>query len=350
MNRQSFAWVAVSLGCGCLLCGCPAAGKSKADSGNEIPPIHVKQPPEKLGQGTAPGCDGVTERGLCEGKTAVTCDLESGTQRRVECGALGQKCVVDSTRGARCVKPDPAAGNPSCEAGLDLTGKCVGTTAWFCDPKQGTFSYNCGEDGFVCLDDARSCGYEGAYCCPPKSGSTPASDGGAPPQDAGAGGCKGLDLRGECGGTDHQTLRYCDNNRVVELDCKARNLECVVDRCVAGAFCCPKDAEPGECATVGRSGVCDPDGTLRFCGLDGKVRKVPCADYGYVCSVNTCSAAVADCCDLTCEDLPAEGKCEGPLILLCGSNGEVDYFDCNQTTKKCCCTTSGIPDCCVCPK
>lgn len=286
--------------------GSPSAVEGEADAA----PIRVKTPTSNERSGTAPACDGVTEHGVCEDGAAIKCDVEAGELRRTDCDALGQRCVVDSVEGATC-----ETGEATCDGDLDFDGFCDGEVARWCDA-EGEKAWDCAADGFSCVVDVCE---QGAFCCD-EGGGNGGGNGGDPE-------CEELGYYGECGGEYGQTARFCLDGEVIELDCLSDPaFSCQLDVCIEGADCCAGDF---ECPELGIEGECSGE-TVRYCNADDEYQEFRCTDFGMVCS-DECNPEGADCCDLSCDDVPDQGMCIGDWLLFCDA-GTLEKVNCPDAT------------------
>jgi hypothetical protein len=307
--------------------GCGPSGSADAP---DAAPIRIKEPPgSKQGNETAPGCDGVPQRGECKDGVAIYCDVtnpEQGEIRRIDCKARGSACVVDTGGGRGAICSDIAGtgtGGP-CDSGVDYHGFCANTTAVWCDEEAAmTLAWECSSDGLQCQVDTCA---DGAYCCT-------ASGGGQ------NGACGGLDFFGECGGPNGQTARWCGADGLHEINCAAQGKTCEVNSCATGAYCC------GECETLGLGGACEGN-TVRYCE-NGTIREYSCSQ-GESCQVGTCFWG-AECCEAEdeCATIGAAGVCDGNTVRYCLS-GEIMTDNCTAQGKTCQVDTCspGLADCC----
>jgi len=312
-----------------LIFGLAACGGGAGGPGNggdlDASPIKVKTPPQpKEGTGTAAACGGVTARGECQDGTAVYCDLQRESIRKIDCKAQSRECLVDSGRGAICKElvgtgtPDP---NSPCQSGVSTAGFCTGDTAVWCDDEsKQTVAWDCAADSLSC--QTSTC-RDGSFCC--------TADGGDPPTQGGGDGtdeCGGLDFNGVCEG---ETAKWCENGKPQTLDCDGLNKRCESDTCATGAFCCGGAGGGNtECDQLGLAGECSGN-TLRFC-LGGDIFEIGCTGND-TCQKNTCFSGAA-CCPPTetdeCTELGFDGVCDGDTVRYCDGENIIEY-DCFDT-------------------
>lgn len=358
---------------GCTSIGDP--GESYIDAG---PPPRVKRPPHSRdGSASTPSCNGITEQGSCVDGTATYCDVERDALRRVDCQALGNTCVLDPVRGARCEAPAPGAGGgPGC-GDVDDVGYCDGDVAVWCSPDEPDtlVRWDCAAEAKRCVMD--DCTY-GAYCCGEDPG---------PAQECPA----DLDLAGSCDGPANNTAVWCDNGVVFEIDCSESGQRCELDTCAYGAYCCGTSTASDECAALGWRGACDGD-VARWCagenivehdcsmdglvcdvdgcgpgayccepasaspecdalGWDGEcvgdqlrycdgteIIEIDCGMSGLACRVDDCSPGEANCCEretTDCSELGWEGECVGDVVRYCNGTGEIIEIACPETGTSC---------------
>jgi hypothetical protein len=152
--------------------------------------------------------------------------------------------------------------------------------------------------------------------------------------------CPDLGFYGECAG---DTARYCNSDTLIEIDCAARDQVCAVDDCAEGAYCCdPPDPPPDECDTLGGYGECGGAGgnTVRYC-ISGTLYEYECTTAGESCMLDVCFGG-AECCtqaeyDATCESLGTYGTCAGAddNVATYCYNGEIRQNDCTAMGKTC---------------
>lgn len=329
----------LAAGCGDDSQARPIDAAAAMDS--KLPP-----PPNGGGMSTS-NCQGVPARGECRGNVVLICDTASNMLRRLDCGAMGKQCVVDTQRGATCESlgggdggipvppprdggtgPDAApgdggAGTPRCPFGIDLAGFCWGPVAIWCDPQTGTtYLWNCAFDGLSCREN--DCAL-GAYCC-----GAPRPD--AAVSDAASSECTRLGFRGECAGN---TARWCNGSgQIVVLDCTARGQTCQVDTCATGAYCCTPPPPTGdECTRLGIRGECVGN-SARWCDSNGTIHMDDCASLGQTCQVDACAVG-AYCCNDECARLGLRGECVGNTARWCDSQGVIQTQDCTTFGQTC---------------
>ena len=327
-----------------LLVGC-----SGAPAGREtFEPITVKEPPSPDGgTQTVAACEGVVERGECDDHAAVSCDLEREEIRRVDCAALGQTCLVDTSRGAVC------AGSTNDD--YDAEGECESGAALWKDADGQLQRWNCADDGLTCQVDACE---SGAYCCSDADGSTPPTT--DPCKDilcdeetahlssccdAAPDECEELGSAGVC--TTEGKVRYCKNGEIIEYGC-SEGAACEVGTCFSdGAECCGGSEPANECEELGLFGECSGQ-TVRWCSA-GQIVETDCSKTGKTCQVDACGFG-ADCCPPTCEDVGGTtGSCQGGTLRYCNGNGEVVQTDCTALGKTCQVDSclAGLAECCA---
>lgn len=308
---------------------CQVQGSITGDEPDGPP---IKLPPEgKPGGDTATACGGVTERGQCQDGVALHCDVIENTLSQVDCAALGQECVIDPDRGAKCVQlnlAEPTDPDAACDGQIDGKGFCADGQAVWCDGQSDQiYAWNCAQSGLACAVDECQ---EGAYCC----------EAGAPPPDPEQPSeCDTLGFAGECAG---EVARWCTgSDTLIELDCAARGQVCAFDVCAEGAYCCNPPEEINPCPDLGVYGECGgADGnTMRYC-LGENLYETQC-QTGESCMLDVCFDG-ADCCsqaeyDAACTNMGVNGFCGGPddnTAVWC-DNAEILRNDCAAVGKTC---------------
>lgn len=304
-------------------------------SGNQPEAPDIKLPPEgKPGGETSNGCEGVTELGECRLGTAVKCNVSDDSLQQVDCAALGQECVIDPDRGAKCTVLDlPPPGEGPCRGQATAAGSCSaeGAAVWCDVTSNQIYAWTCADSALSCQVDACQ---SGAYCCP---------DEGTPPPDPDE--CETLGFNGECAG---MVARWCNNDTLIELDCEAEGKVCGFDQCAVGAFCCVPPEQPNPCPDIGYYGACrtevDGEGNettyADWCESDDTYQFRECTD-GRSCMLDVCFTG-AECCtqqqyDDACEALGTEGRCsgaDGNTAIFC-LWGDIRRNDCTENGETC---------------
>lgn len=290
----------------------------------------IKLPPEgKPGGDTNADCEGVTERGECRDGTAFSCNVADNVLQQVDCAALGQECVLDPDRGAKCTVldlPPPAEG--PCRGQATANGTCSedGTAIW-CDIESNQiYAWTCADSALSCQVDGCE---NGAYCC---------QDEGTPPPDPDE--CETLGFAGECAG---MVARWCNNDTLIERDCESEGKVCAFDECAEGAFCCTPPEQFNPCPDIGFYGACrtEPDGIQYADWCFGDTHQFQQCEGERSCMLDVCFVG-AGCCtdaqyDAACEALGIEGKCSGAdnnTAIYCYM-GEIRRNDCNESGETC---------------
>jgi hypothetical protein len=284
---------------GCAASDPPAA--NDADAGDAPP--RIKRPPTpKDGAGTAPECDGVTERGSCADGTAVACVLDGdhGELRRKDCRALGKSCIEDSDRGAMC---ETIAGGPDGAGCGDVTfeGRCEDSTAIWCS-EDTIHRWSCA--GSVDSEGAPlACEVNavlGAYCLGAAAAEPDPQPSTHCPAVGFGGICSGDDTTGDgigdtviycLGDADEiETQVTCNEGGHADQGCEVR---------AGNAWCYTPTIGPlTECDTIGFKGVCEDARTPRWC-QNGEI-KIDTCEGTEVCRTaddpGACASA-ATCCE-----------------------------------------------------
>ncbi len=243
-------------------------------------------PSERLGEtcewGAACGLTGVCAPGGCFGAGVVACDD-------------GLACTRDTCGADGACQASPAPG--VCESGCTVGGLCDAGLCTGGEPRDCDDGDPCTAE--VCVEPG-GCAYEpvdSAECACRDLPATRACEAGA------------LVTRDGCGDETARTVCSDDD-------------ECTADSCDAedGCVFAPVDsAECVECVAECDDRECGPD---PVCGEDcGACRR------GEVCAFGLC---IADPCD----ELQAEGCCDGDVLALCGDDGFVQS-DCAEEDLGC---------------
>jgi V8-like Glu-specific endopeptidase len=222
------------------------------------------------------GVTAVCGNGYCEsGETEGNCpaDCSGGSE-----GGLGAACnsAADCKSGMVCVQAD--SGDFCTQFCSDPNGGTGCPSPYTCVPLADPPASGEG----VCYDMGGGPAQCGNGSC--EAGETAQNC----PADCSSGGCNGITYEGCC---DGNTLKYCDNNALEQLDC-------------GGNPTCGWNGQAGfyDCGTSGGS---DPSGTFaKACGATGPV----CGD-GTCEGGETKSSCPADCG--TAGPVCGDGKCEG---------------------------------------
>ncbi len=204
------------------------------------------------------------------------CDkVESRYSRTDIWKALIEQAIADAEGGGGDQQQDPAPNDPpapgpnpdpdprddgACNGRQNVGLACGGADGQmltWCDEAGQAQSFHCANEGggANCASDLCTAG---PWCCLAER----QDDAPAPEGECGGRREQGLG----CGGNDGQTLRWCDEfGQAHDFHCPTdgQGAVCASDRCAAGAWCCPPDAQqqrppdpdPGQQGDV--PGVCD---------------------------------------------------------------------------------------------
>jgi len=247
-------------------------------------------------------CGDETFFGRCQGKGLVYCGEDGVTE--VDCDGSGLICgLVDSRIGFDCLNPaglGPAAGcdpsmyqqcgsdNPFCIADSDDTG------TGFCSLECAS-QLDCGDRYGCCAtvsDGTRAC-LPASYCAELLDVNVTCSDVEG-----------GSNYFGTCQGN---TLRYCDPSTKTTLE-----IPCVR----AGKVCGFADEQTGHhCVPPGSAAVAPAD----YC---------PLANNGHCDAPEQCPEGtdLLDC--NPCNDVSAQGRCDGDVLQLCDPSAGLVSTDC----------------------
>lgn len=314
-------------------------GKVDTEDGGIQERIKLEPPEPREGLATAPGCEGVPERGTCRAGSVVKCDVQKNQLNTIPCAAAadgGKACVVDKVRGAQCkklaAKPAPDATSP-CDSKIPVAGYCEGDTVISCSAdKKVDEAWQCGEQGTTC-----QAGCEGgkAWCC--------GGDGKVPTKPVGTDSCMGIDWNGVCEGS---VEKYCLAGELKTRDCTTTGQKCEKQGAVSTCVGQPKPATTDDCASLGYAGRCDGN-TVKWCS-GGVVQQAPC-ENGHTCGFDKCNPGIADCCAPAvneCQQLGFGGTCTDSVTWR-GCDGTTVYdYDCSFEGGCCYDEYTGGSDCC----
>jgi len=161
--------------------------------------------------------------------------------------------------------------------------------------------------------------------------------------------CGGIDYAGECVG---QTLRWCENNSLRQVDCAASGRSCGYQDASVGFNCLASSSPPPSsgCGNETYHGRCEGQ-TLVWCE-GGAVRRHDCAGDGRVCALESssvgynCVAAPSPPPTSGCGGETYYGRCEGQTLVWC-EGGAIKRHDCAASGRACALENSDIGYNCV---
>jgi hypothetical protein len=151
---------------------------------------------------------------------------------------------------------------------------------------------------------------------------------GGPPGPA----CGSVDYAGSCDANG--TLTWCAAGGLRTLDCAGAGLDCGYVNATVGYDCVPPVTQD-PCMGLDYFGECVGD-TLRYCA-DGTVTEIDCAASGSVCGYQ--DASIGYNCLLPasadgCGDVTYEGRCVGNVLEYC-YQGAIETIDCGAQGLMC---------------
>ncbi len=264
------------------------------------------------------GCEGTDKAGcdgcLCEecvcGMDAYCCNGQWDDICATECLEQCGGCATEGDcTGKEC-------GSDGCDSGT-ICGDCLGDEECVL-----------GLCGSPCIPDCdgKECGWDG---CGPETSCGDCPDGATCDEGHCVDPCLGIGFEGCC---DETTLRYCDGELIMEVDCAGQGLVCGwMDN--VGWYDCTSQAleDPSGDHPLWCDSACKPDCDGKECGTDGCGSGTTCGECG---AGETCSDD-GDC-KAPCPGLPSGGCCDGDVLFYCDlMDGAEAQADCADEGQRC---------------